>query len=288
VLAIFAAGAWLTTTRSDVPAATIDPAPVPAFRHVYLIVLENRPFDEVIGDHAAPTLNAIAQGGAVSLDYHSVGRPSQPNYIALVSGSRQGVTDDAPHDLNAPTIADQLEAAGRSWAVSAENVPGGCFAGATFTGGVDGDGTYARKHEPFISFSGISADQARCAAHIHDLSFFDPAAADFQLIVPNLCHDAHDCPLGVADDWLATFSPRILESAAFKDRGVLFITFDEADLDTDHIPMIVTGTGVLPGTVSHDRRTHYAWLRTVQDGFGLPCLLNSCTSGNLSGLFQAP
>ena len=136
---------------------------MPSFKHVYLIVMENHPFNDVIGDGDAPTLNSLARQGALATDYHAVGRPSQPNYIALVSGSTQGVTDDAVYDLGAPNLADQLEAKGLTWAVWAENLPDGCFTGATARGGPDGDGTYARKHEPFISFTEISGNPARCA-----------------------------------------------------------------------------------------------------------------------------
>lgn len=292
VLAALAAGAWLTTTRTDPPVSTPGLVPtsgsVPSFKHVYLIVLENRPYGDVIGDSDAPTINALAAQGALATNYHAVGRPSQPNYIAIVSGSTQGVADDGLHVVDAPNLADQLEAKGLSWAVSAENLPTGCFAGQTASGGSDGAGNYARKHEPFISFTQVSGNADRCGTHIHDLSAFDPAAANFQLIVPNLCHDAHDCPLRVADQWLAGFAPKILDSAAFKDGGVLFVTFDEADGVTDQIPMIAMGTGVRAGTTWGDRRNHYAWLRTVQDAWGLACLANSCDAGNLAGLFSSP
>ena len=289
VLCGVAVAAWLTTTRTAVaPVPLPTSGPVPSFSHVYLIVLENRPSKDVIGDRDAPTINDLARRGALATNYHSVGRPSQPNYLALVRGSTQGVADDGVHDLDAMTLADHLEAKGRSWAVSAENLPAGCFTGQNASGGTDGPGTYVRKHQPFISFTSVSGNAARCASHLHDLSTFDPAAADFQLIVPNLCHDAHDCPLRDADAWLAGFVPRILGSAAFRDGGVLFITFDEADLDTDHVAMLALGAGVQPGTQSADARTHYAWLRTVEDAWGLGCLANSCTAGNLSGLFTAP
>jgi len=52
--------------------------------------------------------------------------------------------------------------------------------------------------------------------------------------------------------------------------------------------MIADGFGVQAGTRSADPRTHYAWLRTLEDAWGLPCLGASCTSGNLYGLFLAP
>lgn len=291
VLGAFAAGAWLTTTRTDPPVVTT-PAPsagaVPSFRHVYLIVLENHAYDDVIGEGDAPTINALAARGALATDYHAVGRPSQPNYLGLVSGSTQGVSDDGLHDLGAANLADQLEVKGLTWAVSAENLPSPCFTGQTASGGPDGAGTNARKHEPFISFTAISGNPDRCGAHLHDLGSFDPAAANVQLIVPNLCHDAHDCSLRVADQWLAGFVPRILDSAAFQDGGVLFLTFDEGNSATDQVAMIALGMGVEPGTRWPDTHNHYAWLRTVQDAWGLPCLAGSCAAGNLSGLFSAP
>lgn len=290
-LVAVAALAWVSTTRTDQPPSTSSQLPsgfVPNFTHVYLIVLENRPYVDVIGKPAAPALNALVAQGALATNYHSVGRPSQPNYIALVSGSTHGITDDGVHELDAPNLADQLEAKNLSWAVSAENLPSSCFAGATASGGTDGAGNYARKHEPFVSFMAIGGNPDRCGQHIHGLAAFDPAEAAFQLIVPNLCHDAHDCALQVADSWLAAFVPKIVGSAAFADGGVLFITFDEADFAGDQVPMIALGTGVRAGTQSADARNHYAWLRTVQDAWGLPCLASSCGSGNLSGLFRAP
>jgi hypothetical protein len=285
---VFAAGAWLLTNR--IPGA-LGPLPssglVPDFGHVYLVVFENRPYDDVIGDPDAPYMNTLADRGALATDYHSVERPSQPNYIALVSGDTHGIHDDAIHDLDAPNLADQLEAKGISWAVSAENLPEPCFTGAFASGGPDGEGTYYRKHEPFISFTQISGNADRCGGHIHDLSSFDPAEASFQLIVPNICHDGHDCQLSVADEWLAGFAPRITESEAFADGGVLFVTFDEGDRLTNHIAMIAVGAGVLPGTRWDAVRTHYSWLRTIQDAWGLSCLARSCDAGNLSGLFQS-
>lgn len=286
-LAAFAAGSWLFTER--LPGAFGPPpsaGPLPSFGRVYLIVLENHPYDEVIRDSDAPYLNSLAGQGALATAYYAVERPSQPNYIALFSGDTHGMTDNNVQDLGAPNLADQLEAGGRTWSVTAENVPDGCFAGEFASDGRDGPGTYARKHEPAISFTSISGNPARCG-RIHDLTAFDPAEADFQLIVPNLCHKAHDCDLSVADQFLAGFVPRILDSAAFQDRGVLFITFDEGDRDDARIPLIVVGQGVRPGTRSADVGTHYAWLRTVQDAWGLSCLAKSCDAGNLSGLFQA-
>lgn len=276
------AGTVLTPTPSGAPAA------VPHFSHVFTIVLENHSAVNVLDSATAPYLNQLAARYGVAEAYQGVAHPSQPNYLALFSGSTQGVTDDARHDLVAPTIADQLEAAGRSWRVYAENVPTGCFTGPTADGGPDGSGTYARKHDPAISFTSISGSPARCA-DIRPMSDFDPAGADYSFIVPNLCNDAHDCPLATADAWLNKVVPRILDSPAWKDGGVLFITFDEADSQdrqTNRVATLVIAPSVVPGTRSSVPHTHYSLLRTVQDGLGLDCLALSCQANTLGEFFH--
>lgn len=246
-------------------------------RHVWIVVMENRSYDQVIGNPRAPFINELAGDFGLATDYHGVGRPSEPNYLALISGSTQGVTDDGVHDITAPTVLDQLERAGRSWAVYAENLPGGCYTGATAHDGPDGSGTYARKHEPAISFTGISGNPARCA-RITDLSHFSPGAADFSLIVPNLCHDMHDCSTAQGDAWLRGFVPQITGSAAFADNGLLVVTFDEAGGGdgSQHTVLVFAGPSVAAGTRATQRADHYSLLRTVQEVYGLPCLAESC------------
>ncbi|MEO8229940.1 MAG: alkaline phosphatase family protein [Chloroflexota bacterium] len=297
VLGLVATVVWFggrSIAKASIARTSLTPTPsgpaaaVPQFSHVFTIVLENRSSTTVLGSAQAPYLNELAAKYGVADAYQAVAHPSQPNYLALFSGSTQGVTDNDRHDLDAPTIADQLDAAGRSWRVYAENVPTGCFAGLTADGGTDGSGTYARKHEPAISFKSISGSASRCA-NIQQMAAFDPAAADYSLIVPNLCNDAHDCPLSTADTWLCKLVPRILDSPAWKDRGVLFITFDEADgqdREANRVATLVIAPSVVPGTHSSVPHSHYSLLRTVQDGLGLDCLALSCPANTLGEFFH--
>ena len=265
-------------------------APVPPFKHLWLIVLENKTYDQIVGVKAAAYLNDLFGTSGLATRYQAVAHPSQPNYLALFSGSTQGVSDDKPHELTAPTIADQLEAAGKTWRVYAENVPAGCDRSATAHDGPDGSGTYARKHEPAISFASISGNPARCA-NIVPFKGFDPAAADFELIVPNLCNDMHDCSVAVGDAWLRGFLPTITGSAGYRDRGVVVITFDEGADGTNppnRIATIVSSPLVVPGMRSTVPHTHYSLLRTIQDGFGLDCLAESCSANTLGEFFAGP
>lgn len=252
--------------------------------------MENVGYERIVGSADAPYLNQLLAEGGLAEAYSGITEPSQPNYLAMFSGSTQGVTDNQPHDLDAPTLADQLESAGRSWGEYAENVPGDCFAGATASGGRDGAGTYARKHAPAISFTSIQSNPARCA-NIRDLSSFEPGNVDYALIIPNLCHDMHDCSIAEGDAWLADFVPRITGSAAFQARGLLVVTFDEgekADKGHGRVATILVSPLVAAGVTSSVPHDHYSLLRTIESGWGLGCLAASCTANTLAEFFAGP
>jgi hypothetical protein len=234
-----------------------------------------------------PYLNGLIERYGLARRSSGVSRPSQPNYLALFSGSTQDVHDNDPHDIDAPTVADQIEASGRTWKEYAENRPPGCFAGSSARDGRDGKGEYRRKHAPAISFDAIRNDPARCADLV-DLTAFDPGAADFSLIIPNQCHAAHDCGLADADRWLAGFVPTILASPGFTAGGLLIVTFDE-DAGNDpgggHIATVVVSRDVPAGSRSDVPHDHYGVLRTVQDAWGLDCLARSCDASPLDEFF---
>jgi phosphatidylinositol-3-phosphatase len=278
--------------HGDVTALAAPPGgslrPVRAFSHAYVIVLENKAYESIVGSADAPYLNELIARYGLADSYQAVAHPSQPNYLALVSGSTNGITDDKPHDLTAPTLFDQLEQAGKSWRVFAENVPAGCYLGATATDGRDGSGTYARKHDPAISFTAISGAPSRCAS-IQDLTAFDPGAADLELIIPNQCHDMHDCSTAEGDAWLRRFVPKILDSPSYKTGGALFITFDEgsdADKESNHVATIIASPLVPPGTRSAIAHTHYSLLRTIEEAWHLGCLAESCHANTLGEFFS--
>jgi phosphatidylinositol-3-phosphatase len=252
---------------------------------VFLIVFENKDPADVVtqGDYFA----SLADRYASAVSYRAVAHPSQPNYLALFSGSTHGVEDNEPHDIDAPSLADQVEAAGLSWRVYAENFPGDCFTGATAEGGPDGEGVYARKHNPAISFTAVTNDPDRCAS-IMDLSHFDPEAAEFSLIVPNNCHSTHDCSIGAGDAWLKEFMPRITHSAAFADGAVVFITFDEDDGGGDNlVEMIAVSQRFQEPLVIEAPYDHYSLLRTVEELLGLPCMAQSCQADPIRDVLES-
>jgi hypothetical protein len=118
--------------------------------------------------------------------------------------------------------------------------------------------------------------------------------ANYNFITPNLCNDMHDtCPpinnsIRQGDLWLSTEVPRILNSAAYQNRGALFITWDEGQRGSDGpIGMILLSPfGQGNGYSNSIYYTHGSLLRTVQEIFNiLPLLGDAADETDLSDLF---
>ena len=139
----------MTTLLAATPSASAAPVPLPRPDHVLVVVMENKDPGEIIGNAAAPYLTGLARAGASFTDAHAETHPSQPNYLALFSGSTQGVTDNGcDHRLTAPNLGSALLASGRTFAGYSEGLP---QAGST----VCTAGRYARKHSPWVNFTDL-------------------------------------------------------------------------------------------------------------------------------------
>ncbi|MDE2236770.1 MAG: acid phosphatase, partial [Elusimicrobia bacterium] len=215
-----------------------------------------------------PFLTRLAKDGALLRQYYAVAHPSQPNYLALVSGSTHDVFSDDNVTLDGAQLGDLLEKAGKSWRVYAEGYPGGCFLGAR-------RGRYVRKHVPFLSFREVQQDPARCARIVDGARFFSDLAAgslpDYSLFIPDLDDDGHDTGVSFADRWLAkAFGPLLPHWPA---DTLLIVTFDEDDYGGDNqVYTALYGSIVRPGAVSLERYNHYSLLRTMEDGLGVGTL----------------
>ncbi len=274
--------------KSGAPLVQSKDTGLPSFSHIYTIIMENREYDSVVGSQNAPFINSLIGEYGSATNYTAVAHPSEPNYFALFSGSTQGAAGDGIYNLSGQNLADQIQAAGKTWRVFAENYPGGCFKGAVASGGQDAPGTYARKHNPAISFTDITNSPERCA-NITDLSHFDAGAANYELIVPNLCNDMHDCSSGAGDNFLRQFVPKILASGAWQNGGVLFVVWDEGGSTLGgggRVALLVISKEVTKGFQSAARYNHYSLVRTIEDAWGLPCLNLACQANNLSAFFH--
>jgi len=256
--------------------ADAEPTPVPSFGHVVVVVFENKARSAVLGNRAAPAFNAFARRGAVLSGYRGVAHPSLPNYLALVSGSTHGVkTDCTSCVVDARSLADALEANGLTWKAYAEGLPRPGWNGPSA-------GRYAKKHVPFLYFHDILGSTRR-RRNVVPLSQLSPKRLPaFALVVPNMCHDMHDCPVSVGDSWLRRFLPPLLRVP----RTVVFVTFDEAYDRGNGVPALALGPLVRPGSHFRPAMTHYGLLRTIEDGLDLPRLGRSARVGPVNGIWK--
>ena len=270
-------------------AATPEPAPIdlPQFDKVMTIVLENTDYEDAIQQ---PFLASLGRRGAVLTQFFAESHPSQPNYIALVSGSTHGVSDDRNVTIDVGHIGDLLEAKGLQWKVYAEDYPGGCFLEAR-------QGEYVRKHVPFLSFANVQRDPGRCA-RIVDASVLaqdirDGTIPDYSLYVPGLKNDGHNAGVSYADRWLSTMLGPLLHDRRFTTGLLLVVTFDEDDRSlfspsSNHILTILYGDSIEPGTTSDRKYNHYSLLRLVEDRFGLGNLgENDAQAPAISGVWRS-
>jgi phosphatidylinositol-3-phosphatase len=234
-------------------------ARVPRPRHTVVVMMENHSYADVIGSPQARYINSLARRGALFTHSFAITHPSEPNYLALFSGSTHGVTSDAcPVYFRAPNLARDLIASGRRFAGYSENLPA---SGSL----VCSSGEYARKHVPWTDFRNVPRSVSRPLSRFPAKLARLPAVS---FVIPNLCHDMHDCAVGVGDAWLRSHLGRYARWAQTHD-SLLIVTWDEDDGSAaNHIPTIFYGQQVRPGRYAAPI-THYRVLRTIEDAYHL-------------------
>ena len=233
------------------------------------------------------------------------------------------------------TVGNQMSAKGLTWKAYAEDMGKdpkrdgttetklGPACGHPQLGGVDytdntepANDSYATRHNGFMYFKSVIGNQAYCDAHVQTIHRLVPDLAsaattpDLSFVTPNTCNDAHDIPkcqngekggLPKADAWLEKWIPRIVDSPAYAEGGMVVITFDESGEDSDatsccgeiessglddpshpnvNEPGLYGAGGGKVGAVvlspfvrardsSKATYNHYSLLRTIEDVFGL-------------------
>jgi hypothetical protein len=348
VRAAILAGLLWSAVGLSAPAAGASASP--EIKHLFTIVLENKNAEQTFS--ASPPSRYLGRTmpaeGALVPNYFGIGHHSLVNYIAMISGQPPNLktqhncgtfTEMLPGELDSggvavgqgcvfppavPTVAGQLEAAGRSWRAYMQDMANSVAAGAPATcrhpalGGEEEaesatpEDQYAGRHNPFVYFHSI-IDSPSCERNVVDLRLLpeDLAAEErtpaYSFIVPDLCADGHDwqCADGTSpggyqgiNAFLQEWVPRIEASAAYQDRGMIVVVFDEGDTaeaccgetsgpNTDNngagqpgdgggrVGAVMLSPCIAPGTVSLAAYNHYSYLRWVEDNFGLPHLANA-------------
>jgi phosphatidylinositol-3-phosphatase len=280
-----------TATPTPAPTPTPPPAGLPAFSHVFVIVMENQEYGSIIGNSAAPYINSLAHSYGLASQYFAISHPSLPNYLSLTAGSTFGITSDCTTCfVNASNLPDQIEAGGRTWRAYMEGMPSPCFVGDAYP--------YMQKHDPFIYFDDIRTNSTRCSAGVVPFSQFTSdlnggSVPNFVWITPDMCHDMHDCSINQGDAWLQSVVPTILQSAAWQQGGALFITWDEGTTSAGccgaaggQVATLVVSPNVTAGLLSSTAETHYSLLRTIEQAWGLAGLRNAASAAAMAEYFH--
>jgi len=268
----------------------------PPIHTVFIVVMENQVWSEIKGSPQAPFINNTLLPAAAHAE-HYLGvpflHPSLPNYLVLEAGSNFGITDDDPpsthHWSTHQHLTAGVEAAGLTWHAWVENIDG---QSCPLT--VDPTGLYTYAVNPTVYFDDVIANAANCIAHERPLRELATALAandvpNLNWIIPNLCDDAHSCPLSTGDQWLSSVIPMIQASEAYQQGGAIFITWDEDDTGEEDQPLglILISPAARAGYSNTVTYTHDSTLRTIEELLRLqPFYAGAAAANDLSDLFN--
>src|SRR6478736_8840736 len=242
--------------------------------HVFLVVLENHGFDQVVGNPAMPYLNTLASTHGLAADYFADAHPSIPNYFMITTGSLETLDDNFTGTISDDNIVRAVNGAGKTWKAYIESFPSAGYTGPNV-------GTYLKRHNPFSYLSDVTGSNAQAANMVPFSQLSADLAAgslpNFVYVLPNSQNNAHDCPgggssctddqkLAAADAWLKANIDPVINSPKFGN-SVLIITFDES-IDTDftngggQVMTVLVGPHVKTGFRSSTMYQHQSLLRT--------------------------
>lgn len=245
------------------------------FGHVVIVVEENANYASAVGNTAAmPYLNSLIAGYGLATQYYANTHPSIGNYMLLTTG--QVLTND---DSQTPTsfpvsvnnVVRELAANGKSWKAYAEDLPS-----VGYTGGDTGN--FAIRHFPLAYLTDVQDSAAGKQTLVPFTQFATDLASgelpNYSFVTPNLCDDAHNCSLNVADAWLKANIAPLLSSSPFKDDGLLIIAFDESSNDNTHgggrvAAVLISPKFSKPGYQSTTLYQHQSTLRLMLQGLGI-------------------
>ena len=308
VVAVFAVAA-----SRNVASAT---GSVPRFDHVFLLIDENHAYANIIGNPAAPEINALASDYGLATRYRGVADPSEPNYVAMLGGSTFGISNDDPYffpgqTVDAPNLMSQLEPAGLTWKGYFQGMPypgyrGYCFP-AKCNGIPDSDTQYVAKHNGLVNFANMQTSAEFAKMTPYQQLFSDLASGNvpnLSYVVPDECHDMHGAPPwcldsgklgGPSDTWLVATGDAFVGSTVNaitssqvwrSGNDAIVVTFDDGNTINNQVATLVITNHGPRGLADNGSYDHYSLLATLEQSFGVGCLQASCSAEPMAPLFQ--
>ena len=257
---------------------------MPLVGHVFLIVLENQSYSNVIGNPALPYLNGLANQYGLATNYFANQHASLGDYFILTTGESAQLDPQGEFGsvITVDNIVRELVAAGKTWKSYAENLPSVGYTGPSVF-------PYAKRHNPFAYFQDVVSNPAQANNLVPFTQFAEDLANDrlpnYSYILPSLLDDMHDCPAGgqncpvadkltAGDNWLRTHIDPLINSHIFQNDGLLVIVFDEADLPDmtkggGQVVAIIISAKAKPGFKSTTFYQHESTLRLTLEALGV-------------------
>ncbi|KAI9347319.1 phosphoesterase family-domain-containing protein, partial [Obelidium mucronatum] len=249
-------------------------APKKWFDRIIITFLENTDYDQAISHFEK--LNEAPHFGTLLTNYHGVTHPSQPNYVALVTGDLL-VKSDVVVDIAGPSIVDLLEAKNVTWGAYSEEYPDDWEFkdGKAFTD--NHVGRYVRRHNALASMTSVQNDPKR-ARNIKSAEAFKReleagTLPEFILYTPNQDNNAHDTNTAYAARYIKDFYIPMMSHSFFTSQRTLFVlTFDESAsyvFGGNRVATWLLGTATPAGASDNTEYNHYDTLKTVELNWGL-------------------
>ena len=239
-----------------------------------------------------PYFHSLMAQGTTLANYHGVYHPSDENYMAIAGGDTYAVGYSYWPTIHNPNrnIADELEAKSMTWKSYEQGMGTPCNADPNSWAATQAyDKYYYPDDAPFIHYTDIADNKARCQAHLFDTTQLttDLKAArttpDFSWVAPDDYYDGEAAGDGnavsraVQDGWLKQTVSQILASPAWRtQKSLLIINWDEAYSPTgtdpvNHAAAVVLGSqgSVRAGYISNVRYDHYSTARTIEEALGI-------------------
>jgi acid phosphatase len=274
---------------------------IPRYDHVVVVIEENHAYNELIRSANAPYINELAKGGTLFTDSHGIGHPSQPNYLALYSGSTQGVKGDGclagKTPFKTPNLGAALISKGFTFIGYAQTMPATGFLGCTsLSSSVTVGHLYARKHTPWVNWLGTGPNTipASLSVSTDDFPKNFKNLPTVSFVVPDMDNDMHN--IGFAgdaaairrgDSWLKKNISDYAEWAK-KHNSLLIVTFDEDDYNSKNENRVATiFYGARVNQMEYSKRiNHYHVLHTLEVMYGLPSD-DKVSAAPISGIWAA-
>ncbi len=253
-----------------------------------VFIEENHSLDQM--REQMPFVFGLAKQYGYATNYYALSHPSLPNYIQIAGGQDHGVDDNSDpskYPLDATSVFGQAIEQGRTAAVFADGMTGNCAPEDEKNGGSE----YVVHHNPWVYFT---AEHADCMRYDQPVSALDTAIAKGDLpnagmVIPDQCHNAHDCDLSEADAWFAGYMRKIFAGPDWRSGHLaVVLTADEDDDSQDNKVLTVVIHPSQHAHVVDVRLDHYSLTRLYEDVIHAPHLFQAADAASMSEAFGLP